>query len=111
MTVSRGMAIRYQVLRLGRGRRSQVRRLRDKGSNGHRPAMTGATWTGRFVVVVSSAVKRDNPELLRRRVAAPPVVRRARVAELMMRLKRASRSAAPWHDHPHLAGRALIGPP
>src|ERR1700744_490254 len=55
---------------------ANVKRLRDKGikiSIAHRAENLGEA----NVVVVSSAVKRDNPELVAARAALLPVVRRA----------------------------------
>src|ERR1700694_3881364 len=66
---------------------ANVRRLRDKGIDvaiGH----DARTLDGADVVVVSSAVKRDNPELLAARVQRLPVVRRAEMLAELMRLKR-----------------------
>src|ERR1043166_537584 len=66
---------------------ANVKRLRDLGAKiavGHRPENLGDAQ----VVVVSTAIKRDNPELAAARERRLPVVRRAeRLAELM-RLKR-----------------------
>ncbi len=66
---------------------ANVRRLRDKGiavTVGH----DARNLDGADVVVVSSAVKRDNPELLAARVQRLPVVRRAEMLAELMRLKR-----------------------
>jgi UDP-N-acetylmuramate--alanine ligase len=63
-----------------------VRRLREAGipvTIGHDPANLG---TAR-VVVVSSAVKRDNPEIVAARARFIPVVRRAEMLAELMRLK------------------------
>jgi UDP-N-acetylmuramate--alanine ligase len=63
-----------------------VKRLRDKGipvTIGH----DGHNLDGADVVVVSSAVKRDNPELLAARAQRLPVVRRAEMLAELMRLK------------------------
>jgi UDP-N-acetylmuramate--alanine ligase len=65
---------------------ANVRRLRDKGipvSIGH----DGKNVAGAHVVVVSSAIKRDNPELVAARAARLPVVRRAEMLAELMRLK------------------------
>lgn len=65
---------------------ANVKRLRDKGitvSIGHRAENLGAAG----VVVISSAVKRDNPEVLAAREALLPVVRRAEMLGELMRLK------------------------
>ncbi len=63
-----------------------VKRLRDKGVTvqiGHRPENID----GAAVVVVSSAIKRDNPELAAARARRIPVVRRAEMLAELMRLK------------------------
>ena len=63
-----------------------VRRLREKGvqvSIGHRAENLGDAQ----VVVVSTAVKRDNPEVLAARQLLIPVVRRAEMLAELMRLK------------------------
>jgi UDP-N-acetylmuramate--alanine ligase len=65
---------------------ANVRRLRDKGikvSIGHK----GENIDGADVVVVSSAIKRDNPELMAARAKRLPVVRRAEMLAELMRLK------------------------
>src|SRR6202051_1283105 len=66
---------------------ANVRRLRDKGiavTVGH----DARNLDGVDVVVVSSAVKRDNPELLAARAQRLPVVRRAEMLAELMGLKR-----------------------
>src|ERR1700736_6296806 len=66
---------------------ANVRRLRDKGIDitvGH----DARKLDGADVVVVSSAVKRDNPELVAARLQRLPVVRRAEMLAELMRLKR-----------------------
>src|SRR5262249_41759094 len=63
-----------------------VKRLRDKGAKvtvGH----DGKNVDGADVVVVSSAIKRDNPELVAARAKRLPVVRRAEMLAELMRLK------------------------
>src|SRR5213083_1322818 len=63
-----------------------VTRLRNKGisvSVGHRPENVD----GADVIVVSSAIKRDNPELVAARAKRLPVVRRAEMLAELMRLK------------------------
>ena len=63
-----------------------VKRLRDLGIKvaiGH----AGANIDGAHVVVVSSAIKRDNPELAAARAQRLPVVRRAEMLAELMRLK------------------------
>src|SRR6266705_861830 len=65
-----------------------VRRLREKGiaiAVGH----DAANVVGAHVVVVSSAIKPDNPELVAARAARIPVVRRAEMLAELMRLKSA----------------------
>jgi UDP-N-acetylmuramate--alanine ligase len=65
---------------------ANVKRLRDKGvaiAIGHAAANIGAA----KVVVVSSAVKSDNPELIAARAHRLPVVRRAEMLAELMRLK------------------------
>src|SRR5213078_651558 len=65
---------------------ANVKRLRDKGikvSIGHRADNVGDA----AVVVVSSAIKRDNPELIAARARRLPVVRRAEMLAELMRLK------------------------
>lgn len=67
---------------------ANVTRLRDKGVSvaiGHDEANLGAAQ----VVVVSSAIKRDNPELKAARERLLPVVRRAEMLAQLMRLKQA----------------------
>jgi UDP-N-acetylmuramate--alanine ligase len=65
---------------------ANVKRLRDKGIKvaiGH----DGNNIAGAEVVVVSSAIKRDNPELVAARAQRLPVVRRAEMLAELMRLK------------------------
>lgn len=65
---------------------ANVKRLRDKGISvevGHRAENVA----GADVVVVSSAIKRDNPELMAARAGRIPVVRRAEMLAELMRLK------------------------
>jgi UDP-N-acetylmuramate--alanine ligase len=64
-----------------------VKRLRDKGATiavGHAAENLGFA----EVVVVSTAIKRDNPELVAARTRRLPVVRRAEMLAELMRLKR-----------------------
>jgi len=66
---------------------ANVKRLREKGI----PVTVGhdaRNLDGADVVVVSSAVKRDNPELAAARAQRLPVVRRAEMLAELMRLKR-----------------------
>src|SRR5437667_4699178 len=63
-----------------------VARLRDKGIKlgvGHRSENV----SGADVLVVSTAIKRDNPELMAARAQRIPVVRRAEMLAELMRLK------------------------
>src|SRR5256885_9928169 len=65
---------------------ANVKRLRDKGAKvtvGHAADNLGAA----AVVVVSTAIKRDNPELSAARAQRIPVVRRAEMLAELMRLK------------------------
>ncbi len=65
---------------------ANVQRLRDKGATvfvGHDAAHV----VGAEVVVVSTAIRRDNPELAAARAARLPVVRRAEMLAELMRLK------------------------
>ena len=65
---------------------ANVKRLRDKGiavAIGH----DAKNLDGAEVVVVSSAIKRDNPELVAARAQRRPVVRRAEMLAELMRLK------------------------
>jgi UDP-N-acetylmuramate--alanine ligase len=65
---------------------ANVKRLRDQGIKvaiGH----DGNNVNGADVVVVSSAIKRDNPELVTAREKRLPVVRRAEMLAELMRLK------------------------
>jgi UDP-N-acetylmuramate--alanine ligase len=66
---------------------ANVRRLRENGATvfiGHAAANLGAA----AVVVVSTAIRRDNPELTAARARRIPVVRRAEMLAELMRLKR-----------------------
>src|SRR6201993_2872665 len=65
---------------------ANVKRLRDKGIKvaiGHRAENV----EGADVLVVASAIKRDNPELVAARAQRRPVVRRAEMLAELMRLK------------------------
>src|SRR5271166_4043777 len=65
---------------------ANVKRLRERGAKvfvGHDAANLGDA----AVVVVSTAIKRDNPELLAARAKRVPVVRRAEMLAELMRLK------------------------
>jgi UDP-N-acetylmuramate--alanine ligase len=66
---------------------ANVKRLRDKGAKvavGHAAENLGEA----EVIVVSTAIKRDNPELAAARAKRLPVVRRAEMLAELMRLKR-----------------------
>ena len=66
---------------------ANVKRLREHGARvfvGHDAANLGSA----AVVVVSTAIKRDNPELVSARARRIPVVRRAEMLAELMRLKR-----------------------
>ena len=65
---------------------ANVKRLRDKGIKvtvGHKADNVN----GADVIVVSTAIKRDNPELVAARAKRLPVVRRAEMLAELMRLK------------------------
>jgi UDP-N-acetylmuramate--alanine ligase len=65
---------------------ANVKRLRDRGVKiaiGHKPE----NLAGARVVVISSAIKADNPELAAARAQRLPVVRRAEMLAELMRLK------------------------
>src|SRR6478752_1840089 len=65
---------------------ANVSRLRDKGITiavGHKPENVA----GADVLVVSTAIRRDNPELVTARAKRLPVVRRAEMLAELMRLK------------------------
>jgi UDP-N-acetylmuramate--alanine ligase len=77
----------YQVQGSDVADSANVKRLREKGiavTVGH----DARNLDGAEVVVVSSAVKRDNPELAAARAQRLPVVRRAEMLAELMRLKR-----------------------
>ena len=76
----------YQVQGSDQAEGANVRRLRDEGVKiaiGH----AAANLAGAEVVVVSSAIKSDNPELIAARTQRLPVVRRAEMLAELMRLK------------------------
>ena len=65
---------------------ANAKRLRERGASvfvGHKAEQIGDA----AVVVVSSAIKRDNPELAAARLKRVPVVRRAEMLAELMRLK------------------------
>jgi UDP-N-acetylmuramate--alanine ligase len=76
----------YMVQGSDQSESANVKRLRDKGVKiaiGH----SAENLTGVRVVVVSSAIKSDNPELVAARAERLPVVRRAEMLAELMRLK------------------------
>ncbi len=76
----------YKVQGSDLSENANVQRLRGKGAKvyiGHAANNLGAA----EVVVVSTAIKRDNPELLTARERRLPVVRRAEMLAELMRLK------------------------
>jgi len=76
----------YQVQGSDLTDNANVKRLREKGipvAIGHRAENMGDAG----VVVISSAVKKDNPEVVAAREALIPVVRRAEMLGELMRLK------------------------
>src|SRR2546421_7396968 len=80
------MNLGYQVQGSDASEGANIRRLREKGANiaiGHSAAALGNA----EVVVVSTAIKRDNPELVAARAQRIPVVRRAEMLAELMRLK------------------------
>ena len=80
--------IGYKVQGSDAAENANVLRLRDKGATihiGHKAANLGDA----EVVVVSTAIKRDNPELVAARGSRLPVVRRAEMLAELMRLKHA----------------------
>jgi UDP-N-acetylmuramate--alanine ligase len=80
------MNLGYTVQGTDQTESANVKRLRDEGVNvivGHDAKNIG----GAQVVVVSSAIKQDNPELLAARTLRLPVVRRAEMLAELMRLK------------------------
>ena len=77
----------YAVQGSDAGENANVKRLREKGATvwvGHSANNLGDA----EVVVVSTAIKRDNPELVAARAKRLPVVRRAEMLAELMRLKR-----------------------
>jgi UDP-N-acetylmuramate--alanine ligase len=82
------MNIGYKVQGSDVAENANVLRLRDKGAIvhiGHKAENLGDA----EVVVVSTAIKRDNPELVSARSLRMPVVRRAEMLAELMRLKHA----------------------
>ena len=80
------LALGYQVQGSDMNQNANVERLVDKGAQvfiGHDAGHVADVG----VVVVSSAIKRDNPELVAARAAGIPVVLRAEMLAELMRLK------------------------
>jgi UDP-N-acetylmuramate--alanine ligase len=80
------MNLGYTVQGTDASDNANVKRLRDKGAKvfvGHKAEHV----EGAEVLVVSSAIKRDNPELVLAREKRLPVVRRAEMLAELMRLK------------------------
>jgi UDP-N-acetylmuramate--alanine ligase len=80
------MNLGYTVQGTDASDNANVKRLRDKGAKvfvGHKAEHV----EGAEVLVVSSAIKRDNPELVLARERRLPVVRRAEMLAELMRLK------------------------
>ncbi len=76
----------YKVQGSDAAENANVRRLRGMGiavAIGHKPENLGEA----AVVVISSAIRKDNPELQAARAAMLPVVRRAEMLGELMRLK------------------------
>jgi UDP-N-acetylmuramate--alanine ligase len=77
----------YSVQGSDASENANVLRLRERGATvfvGHRAENIGAA----EVIVVSTAIRRDNPELIAAREKRLPVVRRAEMLAELMRLKR-----------------------
>lgn len=76
----------YSVQGTDAAENANVKRLAEKGARVH--VGHDAKWLGdAAVVVVSTAIKRDNPELVAAREKRLPVVRRAEILAELMRLK------------------------
>lgn len=76
----------YKVQGSDLAENANVRRLREKGipiAIGHRAENLGEA----SLIVISSAVKKDNPEVIAARASFLPVVRRAEMLGELMRLK------------------------
>ena len=84
----------YKVQGSDQADSANVQRLREKGIEifvGHKAENVGDA----EVVVVSTAIKKSNPELIAAREKLLPVVRRAEMLAELMRFRKASPSAAP----------------
>ncbi len=78
----------YKVQGSDLAENANVKRLREKGISimiGHQAAHIKDAG----VIVISSAVKKDNPEVIAARAALLPIVRRAEMLGELMRMKRA----------------------
>jgi UDP-N-acetylmuramate--alanine ligase len=99
------LSLGYQVQGSDLAANANVKRLRDKSVQvyvGH----DGAHIKGAVVVVVSSAVKQDNPEVVAARAAGIPVIRRAEMLAELMRMKSA---IAVGGTHGKTTTTAMIG--
>jgi UDP-N-acetylmuramate--alanine ligase len=76
----------YRVQGSDQAENANVKRLREKGVK-IAIGQAAANLAGAEVVVVSSAIKSDNPELVAARAERLPVVRRAEMLAELMRLK------------------------
>src|SRR5579863_6109536 len=76
----------YRVQGSDQAENANVKRLRDKGVK-IAIGQAAANLAGAEVVVVSSAIRSDNPELVAARAQRLPVVRRAEMLAELMRLK------------------------
>ena len=82
-----------------------TRRLARLGAHDLRTATGRRTWSHADVVVISSAVRKDNPEVVAARQRKIPVIPRAEMLAELMRLKYAVAVAgSPRQDHHHLDG-------
>ncbi|HEY8190822.1 MAG TPA: UDP-N-acetylmuramate--L-alanine ligase, partial [Alphaproteobacteria bacterium] len=98
-------ALGYKVQGSDIAENANVQRLRDKGIEiaiGH----DAENIDGVALVVVSSAVKKDNPELMAARAARLPVVRRADMLAELMRLKK---SIAVGGTHGKTTTTSMVG--
>ena len=76
----------YKVQGSDASENANVQRLREKGATVH-VGHDATHLQGAEVVVVSTAIRRDNPELIAARAMRLPVVRRAEMLAELMRLK------------------------
>jgi UDP-N-acetylmuramate--alanine ligase len=82
------ISLGYKVQGSDMAENANVKRLRDKGVTIH-IGHDGAHIKNCVVVVVSSAIKQDNPEVVAARKAGIPVIRRAEMLAELMRMKSA----------------------